>query len=124
MALYDYSRGALFYEGECKAEWQEGSCELTGNFEPVETMAEGGSIRGFVRSEPRGMNVSFTTRIRADGTEFSDYVDDWKDGATVSVAVWIGGKAFISQGKLNLGAVSLKEGTVEATFMGAKPEIR
>ena len=124
MALYAYSRGALFYEGSCLAEWQEGTCDLKGNFEAVETMAEGGSIRGFIRSEPRGMDVTFTTRIRADGTEFADLVDDWKNGATVSVSVWIGGKAFISQGVLNLGSISMKEGTIEATFMGAKPEIR
>lgn len=123
MALETYDRGALFLDGTCLAEWQEGSVDFKGNFSAVETMARGGSIRGFVRDEAKGMDVSFTLRIRRDGSEFQDIIEAWRDGTTVFVAVWLGGVQFSSEGKINLGGMPLKDGTLEVTFVGAAPEI-
>jgi hypothetical protein len=123
MALYQYDRGALFYNSSCLAEWQEGTVDFPGVHEAVETMAKGGTIRGFVRSEARGMNASFTIRIRHDGTEWQDIVDDWNSGGTVMVSVWIGGIQFSSEGKIDLGTVDLKAGTAEVNFKGARPDI-
>jgi len=121
--LQQYDRGALFYKSECLAEWQEGTANFPGAHEPVETMAKGGTRRGFVRSEGRGMDASFTIRIRRDGTEFRDIIEDWNDGATVMVSLWIGGVQFSAEGKVDLGAIDLKAGTVEVNFQGAAPDI-
>ena len=123
MALESYDRGALFIDGVCQGEWQDGSVDFLGSFSAVETMANGGSIRGFVRDEARGMNVTATYRIRTDGTEFDEIVDAYDNGTTVACHVWIGGKQFGAEGKINLGSAALKEGTIEMNFVGAKPEI-
>lgn len=123
MALYQYDRGALFLEGSCLAEWQGGTVNFPGTHTPVETMANGGTRRGFVRDEARGMDCSFTIRIRRDGSEFQDLVDDWDNGTIVSVHVWIGGVQFGAQGVIDFGALDLKEGTLEVNFMGAAPQV-
>lgn len=123
MALKVYDRGTLFLNGTCLAEWQDGSVEFPGSFTPVETMAGGGSIRGFVRNEGRGMNTTFTLRVRRDGSEYQPIIDAWNNGDTVVVTVWMGGKQISSEGKLNLGSSSMKDGTLEVQFIGARPDI-
>ena len=123
MSLEVYDRGALFLDGTCLAEWTDGTVDFKGNFTAVETMARGGSIRGFVRDEARGMDVNFTQRIRRDGTEFSPTLHQWLDGETVSIGVRIGGEWVVSEGKINLGTLSMKDGTQEVTFVGAAPEV-
>jgi hypothetical protein len=103
--------------------WQEGTADFPGNFSAVETMYQGGSIRGFVRDEARGMNVSWTMRIPVDGEEYQDIIDAWNDGATVVVNVWSGGVQYGAEGKINLAGQNLKDGTLDVEFVGAKPEV-
>jgi len=122
MALYDYSRGALFLDGDCQQEWNGGTVDMGGTWRPIDTMAAGGSRRGFVRDEPLYMNVNWTIEIREDGTEYQDICDAWYDGSTVAVHIWIGGVQWGAEGKVALGAKDLKEGTMEVNFNGAKPE--
>lgn len=123
MALYSYDRGALFINGSCAQEWQEGSVEFVGMHEPVTTMAQGGSIRGFIRSDAQGMNATFTLRIRSDGTEWQDYVDHVMNAEAVALSVWIGGVQFIAEGVLDLTSTDMKAGTAEFSFKGAKPDV-
>ena len=123
MGLKVYDRGVLFLNSTCLAEVQDFTADFPGVHEPVETMAKGGTIRGFVRSEARGMNVSGTLRIRRDGSEWQDIVDAWDNGDTVVVSVWIGGVQFSAEGKVDLGSLAGKDGTCEFNFKGAKPDI-
>jgi len=123
MPLQVYDRGTLFLDGTCLAEWQEGTADFPGAWAPVETMAKGGTIRGFARSEGRGMNVTFTLRVRRDGSEYQDIIDAWHNGDTVVITLWMGGKQISSEGKINLGGQGMKEGTLEVNFVGAAPDI-
>jgi hypothetical protein len=123
MALEVYEKATLFLDSTALTEWQEGTVELVGNYTPVETMFQGGSIRGFVRDEPLGMNADLTERVRRDGTEYQDLVEAWRDGTTVTLTVWIGGVQFSSEGKINMGSLDGKAGTHAVNFVGAKPEV-
>jgi hypothetical protein len=123
MTLRTYDRAILFYEGSALGEIQDFSVEFLGAHEAVETMANGGSIRGFIRSEAKGMNVTGTLRIRKDGSEFQDIIDDWKNGTIVAVHVWTGGVQFGSKGVVDLGGLAGKDGTLEINFKGAAPEV-
>jgi hypothetical protein len=115
MALEVYEKATLFLDSTALTEWQEGTA--------VETMFQGGSIRGFVRDEPLGMNADLTERVRRDGTEYQDLVEAWRDGTTVTLTVWIGGVQFSSEGKINMGSLDGKAGTHAVNFVGAKPEV-
>lgn len=119
--IQKYDKGALFVNGTCLAEWQEGTAEFPGTWEPVQTMAGGGTIRGFSRAEGRGFNTNFTIRIRQDGTEYKTIRRLHRDGSDVIVSVWTGGVQDSSEGKIDLGNIDMKAGTMEVKFQGTAP---